>query len=318
MRPAELQRHLAAYIALRDALGFAMHAERTLLDDFLRYAVARGATEALRARTAVEWATSKQSSKWNSGSAAKRLSMARLFLTYLRASAPETEVPAYGLLRGHRRVKPYLFTEEQIGTLRRAALQARPRGSLRPETLATLIGLLASTGLRIGEALRLSVDDVRIKHQPPHLLVAQTKFNKTRLVPFHHTTATELQRYLKRRSERGYDAFCDNLLVSEQGQPLNHDALGNWFGRLCRKHRMWPSDEHRPPSLTSLRHSFAVERMRTWYRDGADVHTLLPTLSVYLGHVSPHETYWYLTATPELLTQASSMFNPYAGQEDTP
>lgn len=315
MSPCELQRHLTAYIALRDALGFKMHAEKTLLRDFVRYAAARSETGPIRAQTAVDWASAGRSSKWSSGSAASRLSMARQFLTYLKASVPDTEVPAHGLLRGGCRPKPYLFTAEQITTLCRAALQARPRGSLRPQTLATLLGLLSSTGLRVGEAIRLVITDVNLEVQPPHLLVAQTKFNKSRLVPLHQTTAGQLRRYVQCRAATGYDGFCENLFVSEQGRPLNYNALARWFGQLCRKHEMWPSDDHRRPSLHSLRHGFAVERVRAWYQDGADVVALLPTLSVYLGHVRPQESYWYLTATPELLTAASLRFQRYAERE---
>ncbi len=317
MKPDELQRHLAAYTALRQALGFGMQAEKLLLPDFVLFASNRDAGRAVRASTAVDWATSGHSTTWSSGSAAGRLCMARRFLTYLKAHYPETEIPEHSLLRGHRRAKPFLFTQEQLQKLRESALQARPRNTLRPQTLAVLLGLLASTGMRVGEARRLRITDVYLDHQPAHLRVYRSKFDKSRLVPLHHTTVAELRNYLELRVTMGHDGCCDNVFVSEQGGPLNHHALCKWFGRLCRKHQIWPTDDHRTPSLHSLRHTFAVERLRRWYRDGEDVHTKLPSLSVYLGHLSPKETYWYLTATPELLTQAASRFRMHSQCEES-
>lgn len=312
MKPDELQRYLVAYTGLREALGFGMRAEKLLLPDFVRFAISRDAGRAVRASTAVDWATSGHSTRWSSGSAVARLSMARRFLTYLKAHEPATEIPDHSLLRGRRRAKPFLFTQEQVRVLRQAAMEARPRDTLRPRTLTVLLGLLACTGLRIGEARRLRTTDVYLDHQPPHLMVYRSKFDKSRLVPLHRTTAVELRDYLDLRTAMGYDGCCENVFVSEQGGPLNHNALCKWFCRLCKKHQIWPTDDRRPPSLHSLRHTFAVERLRRWYRDGEDVHAKLPSLSVYLGHLSPKETYWYLTATPELLTQAASRFRMHA------
>ena len=317
MSPSELKRHLAAYIALRDALGFQMHAEQTLLYDFVDFVIASGQTEPIHAQSAVDWACSNDS-QWRTGSAARRLSMARGFLTYLRAQVPETEVPGPGLIVGSRRRKPYLFDPPQIDTLMQAALQARPRGSLRPHTLATLIGLLASTGLRVGEAIRLTISDVGLDLEPPRLHIIQTKFHKSRIVPLHYTSAEQLRRYSQTKITLGYDALSDNFFVSEQGQALSRHALGRWFSRLCRRQGLWPTDEGRRPSLHSLRHSFAVERLRRWYQEGMDVQALLPNLSVYLGHVRPQESFWYLTATPELLTAASKRFANYVTGEDMP
>ena len=306
-----------AYTALREALGFGMQAERLLLPDFVRFAVSRDANEPVRASTAVDWAMSGRSTQWSSGSAAGRLSMVRRFLCYLKAHEPETEIPAHSLLRGSRRAKPFLFTTEQLNVLRKSAREARPRNTLRPHTLTILLGLLASTGLRVGEARRLRIDDLYLEHSPPHLMVHRSKFDKSRLVPLHDSSVSEMRKYLDLRTAMGYDGCCENVFVSEQGGPLNHNALCKWFGRLCQKHQIWPTGDHRRPSLHSLRHTFAVERLRRWYRDGEDVYAKLPTLSVYLGHLSPKETYWYLTATPELLTQAATRFRMHAQLEES-
>jgi len=204
------------------------------------------------------------------------------------------------------------LTTEQIQALMRAAHATGPHGTLRPHTLATVIGLLASTGLRVGEALRLTLADVHLESAPPFLHIRETKFHKSRLVPLHPSTATPLRTYLCLRATLHYDALSDAVFVSEQGHMLRHKALGAWFGALCRRLGLEPNPSGRRPSLQALRHRFAIERIRQWYEDEGDVQALLPTLSVYLGHLRPQESYWYLTATPELLTEAAARFQRYA------
>jgi integrase len=240
--------------------------------------------------------------------------MARGFLSYLQALLPETEVPDHGLIAAFRRPTPYLFTPHQITALLHAAQQLGPHGALRPSTIATVIGLLASTGLRIGEALRLMMTDVRLEETPPHLHIRETKFHKSRFVPLHVTTVTQLQRYTTLRTALRYDALTDAFFVSEQGRALTYDAMRTCFAQLCHQLGLGPTDGGRRPSLHALRHAFAIERLRRWYQDGANVQALLPYLSVYLGHVRPQESYWYLTATPELLSTAAARFQHYAAR----
>jgi integrase len=189
-----------------------------------------------------------------------------------------------------------------------------PRNSLRPLVWQTLIGLLASTGLRIGEALRLTVRDVQLDTEPPHLRIVETKFRKSRLVPLHPTTAAQLCAYAKQRRALGYHALSDVFFLSETGKALTPDGVWLPFRRLTRRLGMMPRDGGRHPSLHGLRHTFAVERLREWYRAGADVQALVPHLAVYLGHVRPQDSYWYLTATPELLTAAGERFQHYAAE----
>jgi integrase/recombinase XerD len=157
--------------------------------------------------------------------------------------------------------------------------------------------------------MRLTVGDVRLQAQPAHLRVLQTKFHKSRLVPIHATTTAALATYLQRREDLGYDALSEVVFVSERGGPLDLGSLRVWFGKLTRKLGLWPVHEgSRRPSLHSFRHTFAVRRLRAWHEAGQDVQALLPTLSVYLGHVRPEDTYWYLTATPDLLRAAGARF----------
>ena len=193
-----------------------------------------------------------------------------------------------------------------------AALQAGPQGSLRPHTLFTLVGLLASTGLRVGEALRLDCDDVQLQTELPRLHVRDTKFGKSRLVPVHATTAGMLRLYIRKRTELEYDGLSNSFLVSEQGTGLRISNVDRWFGQLVLQLGLWPDKGKSWPCLRCFRHTFAVRRLRAWYEEGADVAMLLPHLSVYLGHVDLEESYWYLTATPELLDHASVCFQRYA------
>jgi integrase/recombinase XerD len=302
---------LVAYLSLREALGFQMRAEKILLPEFVAFVKAKGSLGPLRTEVALEWACQASARRGPSG-AARRLSIARGFLLYLQASAPDTEVPAPGLLPAPRRPKPYLFTPAQLTALFEAAQASRPRGSLRPHTLASLLGLLASTGLRVGEAIRLQVDQVTLDLQPPQLHIRETKFHKSRIVPLHPTTTERLRVYQAQRAHLRYDGLSDAFFVSEQGQPLQYLALHNWFARLCQRLALEPTHGGRAPCLMSFRHTFAVTCLQRWYQQGLDVQRLLPHLSVYLGHVDPHESYWYLTAVPALLSAAAQRFQTYA------
>jgi integrase/recombinase XerD len=310
MTRPDLWHHLEMYLSVREALGFQTRAARTMLRDFVQYVEHAAVSGPLRAQLAVDWACAASAHRGARG-ASQRLSLVRGFLAYLRATLPETEVPAHDVIASARRPQPYLLTTEQIQALMRAAHEAGPHGALRPYTLATVIGLLASTGLRVGEALRLTLADVHLESAPPFLHIRETKFHKSRLVPLHPSTAMQLRAYLRRRATLRYDALSDVVFVSEQGHRLSHKALGAWFGALCRRLRIDPSPSGRRPSLQALRHRFAIERIRQWYGAGVDVQALLPTLSVYLGHLRPQESYWYLTATPELLTAAAARFQRY-------
>jgi integrase/recombinase XerD len=311
MSTAFLQTHLVAYLSLREALGFHMQAEKILLPEFVAYVHAHQDGPPIRAQLALEWACQEAAHRGPSG-AARRLSIARGFLRYLQATIPATEVPAPGLLSTPHRPQPFLFTPTQITALLEAAHASRPRGSLRPYTLASVLGLLASTGLRVGEALRLQIEHVKLDLHPPQLHILETKFHKSRIVPLHPSTATHLRHYQAQRARLHYDGLSEAFFVSERGQYLHHRALHDWFTRLCQRLAIAPTHGERVPCLTSFRHTFAVTRMQQWYQQGRDVQALLPHLSVYLGHVHPQESYWYLTAVPELLSAAAYRFEAYA------
>jgi integrase/recombinase XerD len=308
-----LNTQLTAYLSLREALGFQIGAEKTLLPEFVAFIQGQNITGPIRAYLALDWACSASTQRGASG-AARRLSIARRFLTFLQASAPDTEVPPQNLLPSARRTKPYIFTPTQLTLLFEAARASRPQASLRPAMLSTLIGLLASTGLRIGEALRLQVVDVKLDLDPAQLYILETKFHKSRIVPLHPSTVEALRHYAEQRARLAYDGLSESFFMSEQGQALNYSALQKWFRRLCRRLAIQPTDGSRGPSLMSFRHTFAVTCMRRWYQQGLDVQVWLPHLSVYLGHVRPQDSYWYLTADPELLNAAAMQFSTYAAK----
>lgn len=317
MTAAAVHAGLERYLALRRAFGFAMRAEEALLRDFVRVVEARGLAGPLRAQLALDWAGGVPG-RCSPGHRARRLSVVRGFLIHLRAARPETEVPGPGLLARAGRGTPHIFAEAEIAALMAAAQQLGPRGALRPQTLATLIGLLASAGLRAGEAIRLRCADVDLAAAPPCLRILQTKFRKSRLVPLHPTTAAALRAYAAHRRRLGYDGRCDCFFVSERGGPLNYPGTARTFATLARRLGLRGPAGTPGPGLHALRHAFAVRRLIAWYRDGADLLGRLPELSVYLGHARPEETYWYLTATPGLLGAAADRFERYAGAGEAP
>jgi len=312
MTAGELHDRLDSYLALRRALGFVMRPDERLLRDFITFLDQRGLDGPVRAHAALEWATAV---RCGLGHQAHRLTVARGFLTYLRAMDPQVEVPGPGLLGRAQRPLPHIYTAAEMAALLEAARALGPRGSLRPHTMATLIGLLASCGLRAREALRLRLTDVDLAAQPPRLLIRQTKFRKSRLVPLHPTTAAALRDYAARCKALGYDGLRDTFFVSKRGGPLTYRVASWTFRGLAQGLGLRGPGGGRGVSLRHLRHTFAVERLAAWARAGVDVRIRLPELSVYLGHTKPQNTYWYLTATPSLLEPAATRFGVYASGE---
>jgi integrase len=240
--------------------------------------------------------------------------MARCFLAHLRAHLPGIQVPAPGMIPSGVRPTSHIYSEAQIAALMREASALKPTGSLRPHTYATLIGLLASCGLRPGEAVRLCDADVEMEATPPRLVIRETKFRKSRLVPVDSSTADALRSYASTRKRLGYDGLSQTFFVSESGAPLAYSTVGATFLDIVRRLGIHGMASSHGPNLRCLRHTFAVRRLLNWYSQGMDVNKLLPQLSVYLGHAKPQNTYWYLTATPELLRKAGSRFESYADQ----
>lgn len=309
---------LGGYVELRRALGFSMQVEERMLKQFIRYIESHAdAINSSTAQLAVDW-TCSIPIRSGSGSYAARMSVVRGFLAYLQASLPEIHVPSHNLIAAARRPKPHIFSTNEIHDLMDSAGSLGPKGSLRPFTYVTLIGVLLSCGLRPGEAMRLPISDVFLDDNSPHLVVRETKFRKSRVVPMSPTTLQALRTYAMNKKRLGYDRYCDSFFVSESGRPLIHQTVARTFIKIARNLGIRGPVGERGASLHSLRHTFAVWRVLAWYREGLDVQALLPKLSVYLGHVSPQESYWYLTATPELLSAAAVRFESYSAKGAQP
>ncbi len=301
---------LDGYLALRRAVGFSMRPEERLLRDFVASLEQRTSDSSTVAQIAVEWATTR-AVRGGSHSQSRRLSVARMFLTVARATHPTIDVPGVALLRTPRRPAPHIYTPSEVTALMEACRTLGPRDALRPHTVATVIGLLASTGLRASEAIALTLRDVDLEATPPRVLVRQTKFRKSRLVPMHPTVADALRAYADDRHRLGYDDLCEAFFVSERGTRLNYHVLARAFVAVARRLGLRGPIGVRGASLHHVRHTFAVERLAAWSRAGGQVRHQLPALSVYLGHVRPQETYWYLTAAPQVLEPASQRFETY-------
>lgn len=299
------------YLAVRMALGFTTRVARPLLHEFLAFLATQPPLVELPARIAFEWACGHDAPRGITSRAA-RLRVVRGFLTYAKVSLPTIDIPAPGLLSHLRRSSPYLFTPEDLTRLLTAATHLPSRSGWTAVLYPHLLGLLASCGLRTGEALRLHVSDVNLEADPPYLHIRSTKFRKSRLVPLYPTVVVHLHDYLHLRHRFLRGGGAATFFVSDRGAPLGYDGVQAIFQRLVHQLALAPHPGQRRPTLHSLRHTFAVHRVLTWARQGLSVQDCLPHLSVYLGHRRPEDTYWYLTATPELLATAADAFQRYA------
>jgi len=283
------------YLMIRRSLGYQLLADGPRLHDFAAYLDARGTTT-VTVQAALAWACRPPQASRPLMSA--RLTTVRGFAAYLAAFDPDTQIPPAHLLAAgvHRRI-PYLYTPTQIEALMAAAAQLP--GPLRAASWRTLIGLMAATGLRTGEAVRLQRQDVDLAGGL--LLVRGSKNDRTRQLPLHPSTVTALSTYT-RRSDQLRPRPADTFLISDTGAPLGGPSLSRCFRGLLAGTGIAAPPGRRPPRLYDLRHTFAVATLLGWHADRLDVQPLLPVLSTYLGHVNPAHTYWYLQAVPELMS----------------
>ena len=298
MKP--LTKAINDYLALRRSLGFKLHGAGRVLAKFASFMEQQSA-ECITTQLALDWA--QQPSNAQPAFWAQRLSYVRCFARHHAASDPNTEVPPPGLLPFRAaRAHPYLYSLDEIERLLEQALQLSPRTELRRWTYHALLGLLSVTGLRVGEALRLRLDDVDL--DTGVLTVRGTKFGKSRLVPIHVSTRDVLASYRTRRANQLGDSNSTYFFVTGRGNQLDGGDVRRTFYRLSRHVGLRGMTDSHGPRLHDLRHRFAVEALLAWYRSGQDVERRLPVLSTYLGHVHVSDTYWYLSAHPELMTLA--------------
>ena len=296
------------YIDLRRSLGFKLREHEGLLNGFARYLEQAGAVT-LTNDLASSWAMKPYKAHpytWK-----KRLSVARGFARYLQTLDPKTEVPAADLLAyRYQRPVPYIYTEDEIRAILSAASNLKPQ--LRAETYRTLLGLLAVTGMRLGEALRLDRSDVDIF--TGRLTIRLTKFSKSREIPLHPTTTKALAEYAQQRDRLYTRPTSDSsFFISTRGTRLIDVVVHHVFRQLITEVGLSPRAGSGVPRIHGLRHTFTVTTLRDWYRAEQSPSGKLPLLSAYLGHVNPASTYWYLQTDAELLRLAAERLEHVPG-----
>ena len=294
---SDLAQHVEDYLAMRHALGFKLRDYDHWLRQFVGY-LDRISTTTITVESALAWVTqpAHAAPKW----LAMRLTMVRGFARYMAGIDSATEVPSTHLLPDPRsRATPFIYSPSDIAALITAAQDSTNAPSTAP-SYRTLIGLLAVTGMRLGEAIGLDRDDVDLAEGV--LVVRHGKFGKSRELVLHPSTVTALRDYAALRDRTRLPTWTTRAwFVSSNGSRLVHQTVQHRFRRLTQTAGLAPRSATCRPRIHDLRHTFAVNTLLGWYRAGVDVQARLPLLSTYLGHVDPAHTYWYLTATPELM-----------------
>jgi integrase len=304
---AVLTRAAADYLAVRRSLGYKLARPQKLLAQFIAYLDQAGAVT-VTAEHALAWAVLPGGDpSWH----AYRLAVARGFAAWLRTTDPAAEIPPAGLIPSRKpRATPYLYTEGEVAALMTAAESLR--FPLRTATYQTLIGLLAVTGMRVGEAISLDRGDARLDGGV--LTVRNGKHGKSRLVPVHPTTAQALRDYLRLRDRLCPEARTPAVFISPAGTRLIYCNVHATWKKLAASAGLAPRSGTCRPRIHDLRHSFAVRTMLDAYESGLDGQATLAVLSTYLGHVDPKATYWYLSASPELMAAAGQRLDAWLEQ----
>jgi len=302
---SELSGHVEDYLRLRRALGFKLERAGHLLPQLVTYLEAAGAAT-VTSDLAIAWArlpAHTQPNHW-----AQRLAIARGFARYLRALDPATEVPPPGVFPTRRhRPTPFLWSQRDICRLLESTRALRP--AVRAATYEALFGLLATCGMRVGEAVGLDRDDVDL--QAGVITIRHAKFDRPRLVPLHPTVTEALSRYAAERDRLCPRPRARAFFVSSVGTRLDRSGVGKTLRQITTSLGMRTESVH--PRAHDLRHSFAVDTLIRWQHSGLSVDEHIATLSTYLGHVSPADTYWYLSASPELMGLAAGRLHTRYG-----
>ena len=301
-RPNTWQERVDAYVAERRRAGFQLSIDALQLASFARFAQRLGHRGSLTVDLASRWAlASRRGARLT---AARRIEVLRGFARYWQQFDPATQIPPR-LLFGpaHRRLTPHIYTDAEICALLAAAARLSPPAGLRAASCTTFFGLIAATGLRISEAAGLHRSDVDLEHGV--LLIRHAKFGKSRWVPLHPTTVKALKHYVKRRDREFPGTAQDAFFVGGNGRALLPQQARYAFNRLRQALGWRPRGGHPAPRIQDLRHRFVCRRLHRWYQDGKDIDRHILALSTYVGHVNITDTYWYITATPELMAAAA-------------
>ena len=300
--PQTMAAKVRVYLAFRRKAGYALRIEGNQLANFAIFAEDQGHRGPLTVKLAMEWATASR--RPGPLTAARRIEVLRPFARYCQQFDPDTEVPSHHLFgRSHRRLIPHIYTDAELEALLLACGDLFPKGGIRGAACATIFGLLASTGLRISEATGLRRSDVDLERCVLH--IRHAKFGKSRLVPIHPTTADALRSYANRRDRDPLAAPTDAFFMFDYGHPASTAAVEYAFKLLRQRLRWRTRGGHKAPRIHDLRHSFICRRIEQWYLQGSNIDKHMLALSTFVGHAKVTDTYWYVTATPQLLALAA-------------
>jgi len=309
-----MQHLVQEYLDERRGLGFALTIPGAQLLAFARFADAAGHRGPLTRELITSWARDRAKRAtpltWS-----RRIEVMRPFAKHRARVEPGTYVPdADTFGRSRRRLAPHIYTDREVTDLLAAAGRLSPKGTLRPMTYRALFGLIAATGLRLSEALRLQCADVDL--DAGVLTVRQTKFAKSRLVPLHPTTVRSLKQYLALRRRYLPTAQGGPFLASARGTALAKRTVHWVFDRLRTQLGWTARGGHAAPRIHDLRHTFICRRVQLWHEHGTDVDNAMVALSTYVGHAKVSDTYWYLTAAPDLMSVAARRFELFVEAGD--
>jgi integrase len=298
-----------AYLSYRQHGGFRLMIAGRQLLNFAQFSDSSGYRGPLTVELASRWAVANRTGL--ALTAARRIEVIRPFARYCQMLDSRTQIPPRGLFgSGHRRLTPHIYTDQEIVKIMAAAACLSPAKGLRPATCATIFGLLSATGLRISEAAALRREDVDLQNGLLH--IRHSKFGKSRLVPLHPSATRALKRYASRRDKDECSFATDDFFIFDHGRPASTRNLQYAFELVRRRLHLRPRGGHRAPRIHDIRHSFVCRRLRCWYAEGVDIDSRLLALSTYIGHAKVTDTYWYITASPELMAIAAQRLVPLA------
>ncbi|HQZ88350.1 MAG TPA: tyrosine-type recombinase/integrase [Gammaproteobacteria bacterium] len=303
-----MKQRVENYLNHKRYFGFQLKIEGQELNNFVNFCNKMQHQGSVTSELAIKWASS--SKKASRLSWARRLEIIRCFAKYNKIIEPETQIPLRSIFgSAHKRPNPYIYSNKDIENLLDATKKLEPKNGLRPLSFYFLINLLASTGLRISEALRLTYDDVNLESGV--ITVRETKFYKSRYVPLHFTTKNLLKEYKKIVMKKIIIPKSKQFFILDGGSSLTIRKAQYAFQRLRVRLGWHKTHKNKLPRLYDFRHTFVCRRLIAWYEEGVNIDQMIPFLSTYLGHVKVSDTYWYITGIPELLKTATDKFEHF-------
>lgn len=322
MSATSLHRRVDDYLAERHRLGFSGRTQAYALRSFATHVQTIRHRGPLTVEIMADWARNDSHGSTDPLTWARRLKLLRTFLRWLQQFEPRTEVPGDAIFgRLPERQAPHIYTEQEIIDLLSAARRLGPAPGVRGAIYETLFGLIASTGMRLSEALALRNEDADLRYGI--LTIHQSKFGKSRQVPMHKSTVEALRHYCWMRDLTGLSADDDSpLFVATRGRlrgmPLSTHTVERVFAGLREQLGWHNRGTHHAPRIHDLRHTFVVRRILLWQAQGVDVDQAMLSLSTYVGHAMVTNTYWYLSAVPELMSLAAGRFESYKQDAEEP